>query len=107
MAKLTLTTIVKKADECIIYTDNGIVATWTDKQKFNFDVIAETKKTATGLVMLVTEEEAQAFTGNKYHKLENHEAWTLPRYIIWNVYGKMETDEDDVKLVEFIKEHLI
>ena len=106
MAKLEITTIAKKGNKCVIYNDDGMFCTWTDKKEFNFEVIAETKANANGVVMLVSEEEAQTFAG-EHMTIENHEAWTLPRYILWNVCRDVEADEDDVKLVEFIKEHLI
>lgn len=103
---LQITTIAKKGNECVIYNDDGMFCTWTDKKEFNFDVIAETKKTATGLVMLVSEEEAKAFAG-EHMTIENHSSWTISKDILWILEGRFEANEREAKFVEFIKEHLI
>ena len=106
MAKIEITTIAKKGNKCVIYNDDGMFCNWTNVKEFNFDLIAETKANATGLVMLVTEEEAQAFAG-EHMTIENHEAWTISKDILWILEGRFEANEREAEFVEFIKEHLI
>ena len=101
MNKKTITTIVKKADECVVYHDDGIYCSWTETKPFNFELISEVKAEADGIVLLVSEEEAKEMNGAKF---DDHEAWILPKWLIWMVYGEMETDdEEEEKLVSFLK----
>ena len=101
--KLTITQIVKKADKCIVYHDDGIYCQWTETQKFDFDLINKTKTEATGIVILITEEEMANFKGETI-KFDDHEKWVIPRWLIWEVYGKMEcADEEEAKIVEFMR----
>ena len=103
MMKKTITTIVKKADECVVYHDDGIYCSWTENQAFNFDLIQSTKQEADGLVLLVSEEEMTAFKGETI-KFDDHTKWTIPRWLIWMVTGEMEaSDEEEAELVEFMR----
>ena len=106
MAKTTITTIVKKADECIVYHDDGMFCSWTDKQKFDFELIAQVKAEADGLVMLVSEEEAQAFAG-EHMTMENHKAWVISKDILWILEGRFEPRASEEEFIKFIKGHLI
>ena len=76
--------------------------TWSETQKFDFDLIAKTKAEADGIVLLVTEEEAKA-NGGCGAKFDDHEKWCIPKWLIWNIYDDLEVDEHDKKLVEFMK----
>ena len=101
--KLTITTIVKKADECVVYHDDGWYCTWKDGvQKFNFELIQKVKTEADGIVLLVSEEEANANSGNNI-AFDDFGKWCIPRWLIWNIYGKLEVDESDKELVEFMR----
>ena len=101
--KLTITTIVKKADECVVYQDDGWYCSWSKNQTFNFDLIAETKANTEGIVLLVSEEEFASFKGETI-KFDDHEKWVIPKYLIWMVYGKLETEtEEEAELVEFMR----
>ena len=105
--KLTITTIVKNGNECVIYHDDGIYCSWTETQKFNFDLISKTKAEADGLVLLVSEAEAQANGGNGA-KFDDHKSWCIPRWLIWMVYGKMQpADDKEAKTVEFMRSCII
>jgi len=106
MSKKTITTIVKKADECVVYHDDGIFCRWTETQKFDFDLIQKTKAEADGIVLLVSEEEARKFNGATF---DNHEAWAISRDLIWMVYGEYpkahwDAESEETKaLVRFLR----
>ena len=103
MSTKTITTIVKKADECVVYHDDGCFCSWTETKQFNFDLIAETKAQADGIVLLVSEEEMASFKGETI-KFDDHEKWTIPRWLIWMVLGEMEaSDEEESQTVEFMR----
>ena len=106
MAKRTITTIAKKGNKCVIYNDDGMFCTWTKTQRFDFETIQKVKNEAEDLVMLVSEEEAQAFAG-EHMTIENHNAWVISKDILWILEGRFEANEREAELVEFIKEHLI
>ena len=107
MAKnLTITTIVKKAGECVIYNDDGWYCSWTEKKAFNFDLIAETKAEATGIVLLVSEDEMANFKGETI-AFDDHKAWCIPKWLIWNVYGELPVEEDDQEVVDFMRSCII
>ncbi len=101
--KKTITTIVKKADKCVIYHDDGIYCQWTETKAFDFELIAETKANADGIVLLVSEEEMAAFKGKKI-AFDDHEKWVIPRWLIWEVYGEMmPSDDEELKIMEFMR----
>ena len=102
MAKKTITTIVKKADECVIYHDDGMFCTWTDKQKFDFNLIADVKAKADGLVLLAPVEEVKAFNGTEA-KIDDHEAWVINRDLIWLINGELEPRANEVELINFMR----
>ena len=103
MMKKTITTIVKKADECVVYHDDGCFCSWTETKAFNFDLIAETKAQADGIVLLVSEEEMTSFRGEKI-AFDDHEKWTIPRWLIWMVLGEIEASNDEeAETVEFMR----
>ena len=110
MAKKTITTIVKKADKCIVYHDDGWYCKWTETQKFNFDLISKTKAEADGLVLLVSEEEAKEYNGGKF---DQHEAWVISKPLIWMIYGEFpkehwEAEPETVKeTVRFMRSCII
>ena len=103
---------MKKADECVVYHDDGWYCSWSKTQKFNFDLIAKTKAEADGLVLLVTEEEAEAFNGEHYD-FDNHESWILSKPYIWMIYKDFpkdhwETEPEDVKrVIRFLRSCII
>ena len=103
MMKKTITTIVKKADECVVYHDDGIFCSWTETKQFNFDLIQEVKSKAEGIVLLVSEEEMATFKGEKI-AFDDHEKWTIPKWLIWMVTGEMEaSDDEEAQTVEFMR----
>lgn len=103
MSTKTITTIVKKADECVVYHDDGIFCRWTETKAFNFDLIAETKAQADGIVLLVSEEEMASFKGETI-KFDDHEKWCIPRWLIWMAYGEMEaSDDEEQAIVDFMR----
>lgn len=104
--KNEITTIVRSGNECIVYHDDGMFCSWTDKKTFNFETISEVKNNTTGYVMLVTEEEAQAFAG-EHMKMENHNAWVISKDILWILEGRFEPRASEEDFINFIKEHLI
>ena len=105
--KKTITTICKKADECVVYHDDGIYCSWTETQAFNFDLIAETKANADGIVILVSEEEMANFKGETI-KFDDHEKWVIPRWLIWMVYDEMEaSDDEEQSIVDFVRSCII
>lgn len=106
MARTNITTIAKKGNECVIYNDDGMFCSWTDKQAFDFELLAKVKSEAKGLVMLVSEEEAQSFAG-EHMTIENHEAWVISKDILWILEGRFEPRGSEEAFVNFIKEHLI
>ena len=106
MIKKTITTIVRKNDKAIVYNDDGMFCRWTPIKYFNFELISEVKAREEGIVLLVSEEEAKEFNGAKY---DDHEAWTIPRDIIWMVYGEYpkahweSASEQTKELVRFLR----
>lgn len=104
---LQITTIAKKGNNCVIYNDDGMFCTWTKTQRFDFETIQKVKNEAEDLVMLVSEEEAQAFTNNTEMTIENHNCWVISKDILWILEGRFEANEKEAEFIEFIKEHLI
>ena len=102
MAKYEITTIVKKADECVVYHDDGMYCSWTETKKFSLELLNNIKAGADGMVLLVSEAEAQEFAG-EHMKFENHSAWTISRDLIWVLYGELEARESEIELVNFLK----
>ncbi len=107
MIEKTITTIVRNQNNCIIYHDDGIYCRWTETKAFDFELIAETKANADGIVILISEEEMANFKGKKI-AFDDHEKWTIPKWLIWMVHGKIEPrDEEEKETVEFMRSYII
>lgn len=106
--KKQITTIVKKQDKCVVYNDDGIFCRWTPEKDFNFDLLKEIKENNDGIILLVSEEEAEKFLGIHYD-YNDHPAWVLERWIIEMIYGTYPKDhweaenEETKKLVRFLR----
>lgn len=108
MSRKNITTIVRKGNNCVIYNDDGMFCKWTETKPFNLETIQEAKEQNDGIILLVSEQEAQSFAGN-HMTMENHEAWILERWIIEMVYGTYpkshwENENEETKeLVRFLR----
>lgn len=100
--KKTITTIVKKADKCVVYHDDGWFCTWRNGvEDFNFELINRVKNEADGIVLLVSEEEAKANGGDA--SFDDFGKWCIPRYRIWQIYGDLEVEPEEAELVNFMR----